>query len=588
VSFLGTYPANLIKLTSAPLPPIDKGIAIDVVLALIHIPITDTIKSRETINIISTTFVPETTHGIELSFITVLTPTLEKAKSVSRFTISSSVELSDVFKTYEKLAILFSGIETTKLRELSPTTILSVMPEKAEGVIKFMPWVMAELSDILETYEKSVILPSRVEAERIRDYYARIIKRFKKGAYAYAEDWNLLADYAQEIMNELRVFLSETRRKREDVWDLYGNELENTLALCQVILNQYKRLKSGDILMPEHTNILIDVTKCLGSFHRRLHEITVGEIIQMTHPHLYTDTSLIDIDYFMKLIKLIENDTIVFFDPYIYIDGMFAGELCEKNPDPELIICQNALGKYFTPYINLDKIFSQYRVVFVFTLYGCMCHGPYSFWLGYPYFYNKWAYLITDATPDIEWIIGFVIEEEEEVIYVKMPPLYLRECHNYIRYLQGPGAAAWYNCIDGYLVPADGGVVVDKCFTRFIRKLPAWNWHPGSGRIDLCVENYWKAPDVIPWYKKEGCSYGYKRIKQGAIIEVPGFHLWEDVDTLKAFIDAISTCLLGNRPRRIIWFGPEHSDFPHFHKCYPASECLKALAKRLLMKYEYV
>jgi len=525
VSFLGTYPANLIKLTSAPLPPIDRGIATDVVLAFIHIPVIDTIKSRETINITSTTFVPETTHGIELSPIITLTPTLEKA----------------------------------------------------EGVFKSIFWVMAELSDILETYEELTIFPSRVEAEKIRDSYAKIINRLKKGAYAYAEDWNLLADYAQEIMNELRIFLNETRRKREDVYDLYGNELENTLALCQKILDQYKRLKPGDTLMPEHTNILIDVVKCLGSLHGRLRVITVGEIVQITHPHDYTNPDVAELsialyDYFMTIIDLIKNDTIVFFDPYIFIEDILTGGICSDNPDPELIICQNILGKYITPYVNLDKIFSQYRVVFALTLYGCKCHGPYGFWLGYPYLYNKWSYFIPRGTPDR--------------IYEPVPCI--EECHNYLRYLSGPGAAAWYNCIDGYLVPADGGVVVDSCFMRFIKELPTWNWHPGSGRIDLCVDDYWKASDVIPWYKKERCSYGYKRIKHGAIIEVPGFHLWENVSTLKAFIDAISTCLLRSKVRRIIWAAPERSDFPHFHKCYPASECLKALAKRSFMKYEYM
>jgi hypothetical protein len=85
------------------------------------------------------------------------------------------------------------------------------------------------------------------------------LSNLQQGRYAYARDWNVLADYAKSIINYVVDFIKELEERGHTTFsDLYEDVLE-----CQRLLSAYKYLKSGDTVMPDHTNILIDVARCL-------------------------------------------------------------------------------------------------------------------------------------------------------------------------------------------------------------------------------------------------------------------------------------------------------------------------------------
>jgi hypothetical protein len=141
-------------------------------------------------------------------------------------------------------------------------------------------------------------------------------------------------------------------------------------------------------------------------------------------------------------------------------------------------------------------------------------------------------------------------------------------------------APAWYNVFYTTLTPVSGlfdyNVVEDPDFRQFFgSSVPA--------EFDFFTYLGDKVSEAKNWARWTGwplVGWSYKRYEQGAIIEVPCDGIWNNVDWLGRYVDAISSILLGvSRPARILYLGTYVSDEPWWHACYPMDECWKALAQ---------
>ncbi len=98
--------------------------------------------------------------------------------------------------------------------------------------------------------------------EDAEDAYLRALQQLSTlqvGRYAYAQDWNVLADYAKVLVD---ILADAFERMLEKGYRHYIDPYEKLLE-CRRILSMYRHLKTGDVIMPEHTNTLIDVVRCL-------------------------------------------------------------------------------------------------------------------------------------------------------------------------------------------------------------------------------------------------------------------------------------------------------------------------------------
>jgi hypothetical protein len=144
------------------------------------------------------------------------------------------------------------------------------------------------------------------------------LSTLRDGRYAYAQDWNVLADYAKAIINALVNQINELYARGVTHYaDLYNRVLE-----CHRILSTYKYLKTGDVIMPEHTNTLIDVARCLNlgiilllrKAITRHSETDVGTSLDKSKLLAVPPRSivLINTDNWSLTSSLIEDGTIVF------------------------------------------------------------------------------------------------------------------------------------------------------------------------------------------------------------------------------------------------------------------------------------
>ncbi len=115
-------------------------------------------------------------------------------------------------------------------------------------------------------FEKILELNSR---ECKRAFYRLMMTG--NGRYAYADDWNVLADCIQRIFDtidekyRLWEFYAMTNPHRQSFQRAFQiiRRLHLDTLKCRDIFAEYRRLSWGDTITPEHTNILIDVAKCL-------------------------------------------------------------------------------------------------------------------------------------------------------------------------------------------------------------------------------------------------------------------------------------------------------------------------------------
>ena len=137
-------------------------------------------------------------------------------------------------------------------------------------------------------------------------------------------------------------------------------------------------------------------------------------------------------------------------------------------------------------------------------------------------------------------------------------------------------APAWYGVFYTVLAPQSCGMcvnnVTDPDFQKFFGSSVPCNFDYNVGLSQ-------KVSGARNW-TGDSCGWGYKKYKQGAIIEVPYDGFWQSADWLGKYVDAISNILLGvSRPARILYLGGYTSGVPGWHACYPIDNCWKALAQ---------
>ncbi len=140
------------------------------------------------------------------------------------------------------------------------------------------------------------------------------LSTLRDGRYAYAQDWNVLADYAKAIINVFSdQFAKLYRRGYRQIANLYYEVSE-----CHRILSTYKYLQSGDVIMPEHTNTLIDVARCLNLAVSQLLTKAIvehsekDETTGLERSRIYPLIILVDTDDWETASEWIVDGTVVF------------------------------------------------------------------------------------------------------------------------------------------------------------------------------------------------------------------------------------------------------------------------------------
>jgi len=141
-----------------------------------------------------------------------------------------------------------------------------------ERVVGYERYVLARRYDVVLHGLEQFIVDYLVSISVVQDAenaYRRAFQQLstlRRRRYAYARDWNVLADYAKSVLN---IFEYMFRRLYEKGYRYYIDPYNKVLE-CQRILSTYRYLKTGDVIMPENTNTLIDVVRCLDETVRQL------------------------------------------------------------------------------------------------------------------------------------------------------------------------------------------------------------------------------------------------------------------------------------------------------------------------------
>jgi len=116
--------------------------------------------------------------------------------------------------------------------------------------------------------------------------------------------------------------------------------------------------------------------------------------------------------------------------------------------------------------------------------------------------------------------------------------------------------------------------VVDQCFSQYFKNiLPNYD--------DLSIPQSYKTKGVNCITSGDSC-YGYLRIGNGVVLELPFDGVWLSDLILTRFILAITHCLLNTDiPDMIIWATRTWSDYPNVHSCYPVKSCISYAVDKL-------
>jgi len=204
--------------------------------------------------------------------------------------VSSGPDFTDVATGHEYVTLL--------IKKLSDTATVKYDTVDHEFSTVGYPVFETPLQDLINAYQRA----------------SQQLSTLQKGRYAYAQDWNVLADYAKAIINvlvdQLNRLIARGNRRYVRAYDM--------LLECHRILSTYKYLKTGNVIMPEHTNTLIDVAKCLDLAVRLLlrkaivkhNEVDVATSLEMGR--LLPLIILVDPDDWETASKWITDGTIIF------------------------------------------------------------------------------------------------------------------------------------------------------------------------------------------------------------------------------------------------------------------------------------
>jgi hypothetical protein len=215
-------------------------------------------------------------------------------------------------------------------------------------------------------------------------------------------------------------------RLREKGYRYYIDPYDKVLE-CRNILSRYRYLKTGDIIMPDHTNTLIDVVRCLDETVRQLP--LTKEIVMVdtgdwdTAKRYVTDGTIIFVDYGIQTItpeevrKIVDTIKAVFV---ILMDvqpayGRDVGAFYDvfythRNPKH----CDSGTGCY-------NIVDAQF--VGSFGLHGCLspeCRGVSRVWGAWDYMVHA-DYKVEHAKPWVHGPCGYAYAKYGAGWIIEMP-----------------------------------------------------------------------------------------------------------------------------------------------------------------------
>jgi len=363
------------------------------------------------------------------------------------------------------------------------------------------------------------------------------LSTLRDGRYAYAQDWNVLADYAKTIINALVNQFNELYARGVTHYiDLYDRVLE-----CHRILSTYKYLKTGDVITPEHTNTLIDVARCLN------------------------------LSIILLLRKAItkRSDTDVATGPYdtYCLRGMadvaIGLEQITKlrEVDCEIVLVDTDDWATASSYVTDGTI--------IFVNYGTTAMTPETVRTIVNTRNAVFAILI-DTQP--RWYVD--VGAFYDVFYINRYPMRVicaTDCF-YIYDFDFSRRVGLYGCGPGYCGIHNYLWAYDDCSVSVYNKVSfAVTW------------SHWG----YPWL-----DYAYARYGAGGIIELPYDGTWASVDDLNIIIGKIAYTLLGeplschivadgNKFRRVVWMASYKEGASPYRRCTSTAQCLRDLASRV-------
>jgi hypothetical protein len=427
----------------------------------------------------------------------------------------------------------------------------------------------------------------------------------RDGHYAYADEWNVLADCIQNIFNTI----DELYRRWSDYAWMYPHNIiaqrvftqirrvyMETLK-CRDIFADYKRLQWGDVVTPEHTNVLIDTAKCLDDAMER--GPRRGELV------------LLDRDDWGAALSLIEDGTIVFVnfgtkamspaEVQYYLENynvVFAILIDTRTGDTGAFYKVFYTKPYIGSRVLIEHSFRLRRGAFFdsFGVYGC--HLPRVRGMPIGYLPANWDLMTQglDKIPTaVRWTWQYGIKYEYRRVHLGGLDIPENVCIHVSNALE-PGEGRIIAHLNGVNIPLETLEAFRVAYLDRVITLC-------KGSADL--EQRFRERLETEFESKQGIGadilhhWAYARIGKGAVIELPYDGLFEhryaDVryptDLLDWYIGAIAHVLLGEpnkcyigplplKLRRVVWMARYHSGFVGFVPRLPfVSDALRFWAR---------
>ncbi|MEM1871331.1 MAG: hypothetical protein QW517_09460 [Thermofilaceae archaeon] len=120
--------------------------------------------------------------------------------------------------------------------------------------------------------------------------------------------------------------------------------------------------------------------------------------------------------------------------------------------------------------------------------------------------------------------------------------------------------------------------VIDKCFQY-------WCGDEYPALWDYMTFNVLKVPGFVPWAWNERfptLSFAYVRHAKGAAVEIPNDGFWKSSYQMMFTLFALFSCLLGSVNELEIAYAARYtSDTPYWHECFPLDACWREICATL-------
>jgi len=428
--------------------------------------------------------------------------------------MSSSTDFTDVATGHEYVSLL--------IKKLSDTATVKYDTDDQELSTVGYPVFETPLQDLVNAYQRAF-----QQLSALRD-----------GRYAYAQDWNVLADYAKAIINvlvdQLNELIAKGNRRYIRAYD--------TLLECHRILSAYKYLKKGDVIMPEHTNTLIDVARCLYLAVRLLLRNAIAK----------------------------RRDTDMATGPYetLYLRGVVDAAIGLdqitklREVDCEIVLVDTDDWATASRYVTDGTI--------IFVNYGTQAMTPDT----------------VRTIVDTMKVVFAILIDTQPMWYGDVGAFY-----NVFYTVRQPGAQSCatdcFYILDPVFAMQVGLFGCGAGFCRRHRYLWAYN--------DCSVSEYVKVNFAVTWsfWGYPWLGYAYAKYGAGGIIELPYDGTWASVDDLNIIIGKIAVTLLdevpscyiavdGNKFRRVVWMASYvQGGASQYRRCTSTDQCLRDLASRV-------